>query len=76
LQKKNIQNVGKRHEWCIKREDFRKAYNAWIIEMKYPIDKSSSSVFTKHMSLLGIKNFESHSILWYENIKFGEYNEE
>ena len=66
----------KRCNWCIKRDDFRKEYNNWCIGMKYKLDTSNSASFTKKMTALGIKNYESNHVLWYLNIQFGEEGEE
>ena len=70
----NVEDKPKRINWCIKRDDFRKSYNAWCIDLKINIDKRNNATFTKAMTKLGIKNIESHHILWYKNIQFKNDN--
>jgi len=50
--------------------------NNWCIGMTYKLDTTNSTGFTKKMTAMGIKNYESNSILWYLNIQFGEEDEE
>ena len=70
------ESTNKRSNWCIKRDDFRRSYNDWCISMKYKLDTSNSASFTKKITALGIKNYESNSILWYINIQFGKEDED
>ena len=65
---RNIAENGKRKNWCIKRNDFIKAYNEWCKEMDYKNEKLSPTKFTLNLKKMGITSVESHNVVWYENI--------
>ena len=45
----NVEEKPKRVNWCIKRDEFRKSYNAWCIDLKINIDKKFNDNYIQKM---------------------------